>query len=160
AVQIHGDAAFPGQGIVAETLNLAGLAGYSTGGSLHIIANNQLGFTTSPDCGRTGRYSSDLAKGFGIPIIHVNADDPEACLAAVRLAHGYREQFHKDALIDLVGYRRYGHNEGDEPMYTQPALYDLVNAHTRVRDLWAQRLVAAGVVTQEATEALANAVNE
>ena len=120
-VLIHGDAAFPGQGVVAETLNLQALEGYTTGGTLHVIANNQLGFTTDPDESRSTRYASDLAKGFDIPIIHVNADDVEACISAVRLAHGLpRRRFSRDALIDLIGYRRFGHNETDEPAYTQP----------------------------------------
>ena len=122
-VVIHGDAAFAAQGVVAETLNLGTLPGYSTGGTIHLIANNQIGFTTDIQDSRSTRYASDLAKGFDIPIIHVNADDPEACLAAVRLAMMYRDRFHQDALIDLVGYRRHGHNEGDEPTYTQPLMY-------------------------------------
>ena len=122
-VLIHGDAAFAAQGVVAETLNLARLAGYTTGGTVHIIANNQVGFTTGAGEARSTTYSSDLAKGFDVPIIHVNADDPEACLAAARLAMAYREKFHGDVVIDLVGYRRYGHNEGDEPAYTQPTMY-------------------------------------
>ena len=109
-ILIHGDASFPGQGIVAETLNLADLTGYSTGGTLHLIANNQVGFTTDPVEGRSTRYSSDLAKGFDFPIIHVNADDPEACIGAVRLAMAYRRRFASDVVIDLVGYRRHGHN--------------------------------------------------
>src|SRR5690606_21278376 len=112
---IHGDAAFPGQGVVAETFNLGGLRGYHTGGTLHLIANNQVGFTTDPADGRSTRYASDLAKGFDVPIIHVNADDPEACLAAIRLEMSYRSKFHADVVIDLVGYRRNGHNESDEP---------------------------------------------
>ena len=122
-VIIHGDAAFPGQGVVAETLNLGDLEGYRTGGTVHLIANNQVGFTTDPRDGRSTRWASDLAKGFDIPIIHVNADDPEACLAAVRLAMAYRVKFQDDVLIDLVGYRRHGHNETDEPGYTQPVMY-------------------------------------
>ena len=105
---------------MAETLNLGALKGYRTGGTLHLITNNQVGFTTDMEDARSTRYASDLAKGFDIPIIHVNADDPEACLSAVRLAMAYRDQFHQDVLIDLVGYRRHGHNEGDEPAYTQP----------------------------------------
>ena len=113
-VLIHGDASFPGQGVVAETLNLAGLAGYSTGGTLHLIANNQVGFTTDPADGRSTRYSSDLAKGFDIPIIHVNADDAEAAISAIRLALAYRRRFNHDVVVDLVGYRRFGHNEQDE----------------------------------------------
>ena len=121
---IHGDAAFPGEGVVAETINLEALDGYSTGGVLHIIANNQIGFTTEPHESRSTRYASDLAKGFDIPIIHVNADDPEACIAAVRLAMAYREEWRRGAVIDLIGYRRLGHNETDEPAYTQPRMYD------------------------------------
>src|SRR6185369_6792994 len=115
ALLIHGDASFPGQGVVAETLNLSRLPGYRTGGTLHIIANNQLGFTTDPREGRSTLYASDLAKGFEIPIVHVNADDPIACLAAIRLAAAYRSTFGEDFLIDLIGYRRWGHNEGDDP---------------------------------------------
>ena len=106
--------------MVAETLNLEALDGYSTGGMIHIIANNQIGFTTEPEESRSTRYASDLAKGFDMPIIHVNADDPEACIAAVRLAMAYREEFRRGVVIDLIGYRRFGHNEADEPAYTQP----------------------------------------
>jgi len=125
-VLLHGDAAFAGQGVVAETFNLARLKGYTTGGTMHLILNNQIGFTTDPREGRSTDYSSDLAKGFDAPIIHVNADDAEACLAAVRLAMMYREKFHADVVIDLVGYRRYGHNEADEPAYTQPMMYERI----------------------------------
>ncbi|MEZ4635471.1 MAG: 2-oxoglutarate dehydrogenase E1 component [Caldilineaceae bacterium] len=139
-VLIHGDAAFPGQGIVAETLNLSRLYGYTTGGTIHIIANNQIGFTTDPHDVRSTLYASDLAKGFKIPIVHVNADDPVACLEAMRLAMAYRHRFQKDFLIDLIGYRRYGHNEGDEPRFTQPTLYRTVDEHPTVRELWAQHL--------------------
>ncbi|HEX6816896.1 MAG TPA: 2-oxoglutarate dehydrogenase E1 component [Ktedonobacterales bacterium] len=149
AVTIHGDAAFPGEGVVAESLNLSRLEGYQTGGSLHVIANNQIGFTTEARDGRSTLYASDLAKGFEIPIVHVNADDPEACLAAVRLAHAYRQRFHKDFLIDLVGYRRWGHNEGDEPAFTQPQMYGRINAHPTVRALYADQLVAQGAITPE-----------
>src|SRR5688572_13513795 len=124
AVLIHGDAAFPGQGVVAETLNLQGLPGYTTGGTLHLIANNQIGFTTDPEEGRSTRYSSDLAKGFDAPIIHANADDAEGAIAAIRLAMAFRERFRHDVVVDLVGYRRFGHNEGDEPAYTQPLMYE------------------------------------
>ena len=148
-VLIHGDAAFPGQGIVAETLNLQALAGYSTGGTIHVIANNQLGFTTDPHESRSTRYASDLAKGFDIPIIHVNADDVEACIAAVRLAHAYRQAFNRDALIDLIGYRRFGHNETDEPAYTQPAMYERIKEHPPVRKLYAERLAGENVVTPD-----------
>ncbi|HVB64853.1 MAG TPA: thiamine pyrophosphate-dependent enzyme, partial [Nitrolancea sp.] len=112
-IVIHGDAAFPGEGVVAETLNLSRLQGYETGGTVHVITNNQIGFTTTPNQGRSTFYSSDMARGFEIPVIHVNADDPEACLAATRLAYAYREEFNKDFMIDLIGYRRWGHNEGD-----------------------------------------------
>jgi len=119
-ILIHGDAAFPGQGVVAETLNLGRLPGYHTGGTIHIIVNNQLGFTTGPEDEYSTSYASGLARGFKIPIVHVNADDPEACVEAARLAFAYRERFQRDFLIDLIGYRRYGHNEGDEPAFTQP----------------------------------------
>jgi 2-oxoglutarate dehydrogenase E1 component len=148
-VLIHGDASFPGQGVVAETLNLAALRGYSTGGTLHVIANNQVGFTTDPFDGRSTRYSSDLAKGFDVPIIHVNADDPEAALAAARLAMAFRRRFSNDVVIDLVGYRRHGHNEQDEPAYTQPLMAQLIAQHQSARELYAQRLVEEGVVTEE-----------
>ena len=139
-VTIHGDAAFAGQGVVAETLNLGALKGYRTGGTLHIITNNQVGFTTDMADARSTRYASDLAKGFDIPIIHVNADDAEACLSAVRLAMAYREKFHQDILIDLVGYRRHGHNEGDEPAYTQPVMYERIKKLPPVRELYARTL--------------------
>ena len=119
-ILIHGDAAFPGQGIVAETLNLSRLPGYRTGGTIHMIVNNQLGFTTSPRDEYSTSYASGLARGFKIPIVHVNADDPESCVEAARLAFAYRERFQRDFLIDLIGYRRHGHNEGDEPAFTQP----------------------------------------
>ncbi|HET6380758.1 MAG TPA: multifunctional oxoglutarate decarboxylase/oxoglutarate dehydrogenase thiamine pyrophosphate-binding subunit/dihydrolipoyllysine-residue succinyltransferase subunit [candidate division Zixibacteria bacterium] len=152
---IHGDAAFAAQGVVAETLNLARLAGYTTGGTIHIIANNQVGFTTGAREARSTTYSSDLAKGFDVPIIHVNADDPEACLAAARLAMAYREKFHGDVVIDLVGYRRYGHNEGDEPAYTQPVMYRAIAEHPSVRELYQRQLVADGVVTEEEAETAA-----
>jgi 2-oxoglutarate decarboxylase len=153
-VLIHGDAAFPGQGIVAETLNLQAIDGYSTGGTLHIITNNQLGFTTDPDEGRSTRYASDLAKGYDVPIIHVNADDVEACIAAVRLAMDFRERFGRDILIDLVGYRRFGHNETDEPAYTQPLMYELIKKHPPVRKLYAERLVDEGVMSTEYAQKL------
>ena len=146
---IHGDASFPGQGIVAETLNLSRLPGYWTGGTIHIIANNQLGYTTTPEDGRSTHYASSLAKGFKMPIVHVNADDPEACIEVIRLAVAYRQRFQKDFVIDLIGYRRYGHNEGDEPGFTQPLMYEKIRRHPTVRDLWAQTLAERGVVTAE-----------
>jgi 2-oxoglutarate dehydrogenase E1 component len=157
-ILIHGDASFAGQGEVAETLNLEGLAGYSTGGTLHLIANNQVGFTTDPEDGRSTRYSSDLAKGFDIPIIHVNADDPEAALSAIALAMAYRERFGHDVVVDLVGYRRHGHNEQDEAAYTQPLLAAAIAGHPTVRELYAQRLVQAGVVTQEQADEFESSV--
>jgi 2-oxoglutarate dehydrogenase E1 component len=153
-VLIHGDASFPGQGVVAETLNLQALRGYSTGGTLHVIANNQVGFTTDPFDGRSTRYSSDLAKGFDVPIIHVNADDPEAALYGARLAMAFRKRFCHDVVIDLVGYRRHGHNEQDEPAYTQPLMAQLIAQHPRVRELYAQRLVEEAVLTDEEVEQL------
>ena len=131
--------------MVAETFNLHSLDGYSTGGTLHLIANNQVGFTTDPAEGRSTRYSSDLAKGFDVPIIHVNADDPEAAIAAVRLALAYREEFGHDVVVDLVGYRRFGHNEQDEAAYTQPLQAERIEQQVPVRESYAQRLVAEGV---------------
>ncbi len=156
-VLLHGDAAFAGQGVVAETFNLARLRGYSTGGTIHLIMNNQIGFTTDPSEARSTDYSSDLAKGFDAPIIHVNADDPEACLAAVRLAMMYREKFHADVVIDLVGYRRYGHNEADEPAYTQPVMYERIKQTPSVRQKYAAQLAREGLVTAEQAEADAEA---
>ena len=147
-ILIHGDAAFAAEGVVAETLNLARLEGYTNGGTIHLIANNQIGFTTTPEEGRSTDYSSDLAKGYDIPIARVNADDPEACLAAVRLALAYRARFQDDFLIDLMGYRRHGHNEGDEPAYTQPLMYEIIRDHHTVREIWAARVVERGVVTE------------
>jgi 2-oxoglutarate dehydrogenase E1 component len=153
-VLIHGDASFAGQGSVAETLNLQALAGYSTGGTLHLIANNQVGFTTDPESGRSTRYSSDLAKGFDIPIVHVNADDPEAALAAIRLALAYRRRFGHDVVVDLVGYRRHGHNEQDEAAYTQPLLAAAIAEHPTAREQFAARLVGDGDLTQEQADQL------
>jgi 2-oxoglutarate dehydrogenase E1 component len=151
-ILIHGDAAFPGQGVVAETLNLSRLPGYSTGGTIHIIVNNQLGFTTGPEDAYSTSYASGLARGFKIPIVHVNADDPEACVEAARLAFAYRARFQRDFLIDLIGYRRFGHNEGDEPGFTQPLMYQRIADHLTVRELWARTLVSRGVVTQDKAE--------
>src|SRR5579875_1239494 len=150
---LHGDAAFPGQGVVAETLNLQALDGYTVGGTVHIIQNNQVGFTTDPDDSRSTTYASDLAKGFDVPIIHVNADDVAACISAVRLAFAFRQEFGHDVLIDLIGYRRFGHNEADEPAYTQPEMYAVIKKHPPVRELFARRLIEKGVVTErESTE--------
>ena len=149
---VHGDAAFPGQGIVAETLNMHQLPGYRVGGTIHIIANNQLGFTGDADESRSTLYASDLAKGFKIPIVHVNADDVEACIEVARLAIAYRQKFQKDFLIDLIGYRRYGHNEGDEPRFTQPQMYARIDNHPTVREKWAATLQDRGEVTQAETD--------
>jgi 2-oxoglutarate dehydrogenase E1 component len=159
-VLLHGDAAFTGQGVVAETFNLARLAGYATGGTVHIICNNQVGFTTDPRESRSTDYASDLAKGFDAPVIHVNADDPEACLAAVRLAMAYREAYHGDVVIDVVGYRRHGHNEADEPLYTQPEMVERIRQHPTVRQRYAGQLAADGIVMPAEAEAEAQAAYE
>jgi 2-oxoglutarate dehydrogenase E1 component len=153
-VVVHGDAAFPGEGIVPETFNLSQLRGYQVGGTLHIITNNQVGFTTDPIDARSTHYASDVAKGFEVPIIHVNGDDIEMCVVAMRIATAYRQTFGKDFLIDLVGYRRHGHNEGDEPMYTQPTLYDRIKAHPTPRQVWGAKLVADGIVSADEVERL------
>ena len=153
-VLIHGDAAFPGQGVVAETLNLQSLEGYATGGTLHLITNNQVGYTTDPAESRSTRYSSDLAKGFDVPIVHVNADDPEAALSAVRLALAYRTEFGHDFVIDLVGYRRFGHNEQDDASYTQPLMVERIQRQPTVRAVYAARLVDEGAITADEAEAL------
>ncbi len=157
-VVIHGDASFPGQGVVAETLNLQALDGYKVGGTVHLIMNNQIGFTTDPEDARSTRWASDLAKGFDVPIIHVNADDVEACISAVHLAFAFRQEFGHDVLIDLIGYRRFGHNESDEPAYTQPEMYAAIKAKKRVFEVFAQQLVADGVVTQEQVDQLGQSV--
>jgi 2-oxoglutarate dehydrogenase E1 component len=153
-ILIHGDAAFPGQGGVAETLNLHRLAGYTTGGTIHIIANNQIGFTTDPSDTCSTLYASGLARGFKIPIIHVNADDPEAAVASARLAFAYRAKFKRDVLIDLIGYRRYGHNEGDEPSFTQPLMYRKVAEQATVRERWARTLESRGVIEPGRADAM------
>ncbi|HEY9228472.1 MAG TPA: 2-oxoglutarate dehydrogenase E1 component [Gemmatimonadaceae bacterium] len=147
-IVIHGDASFAGEGIVPETLNMALLNGYRVGGSMHIIANNQVGFTTDPIDARSTHYASDPAKGYEIPIVHVNADDAEACLQAVRLGIAYRQRFNKDFLIDLVGYRRHGHNEADQPAFTQPMMYKIITDHPSPRAVFAARLVRERVATE------------
>lgn len=154
AVLMHGDAAFPGEGIVAETLNISKLNGYLNGGTIHIIVNNRIGFTTESEDSRSTRYASDLAKGYEIPIVHVNADDSDACIAAVRLASAYRSQFKKDFLIDLVGYRRHGHNEMDDPEMTQPLKYAKVKNHPTVSRIYAERLEQEKLVTRGEVEAM------
>jgi len=148
-VLIHGDAAFAGQGIVTETLNLADLKGYRTGGTIHFIINNQIGFTTSPTSSRSSIYSTDIAKMTQLPIFHVNADDTEAAWRVLRIALDFRMKFHKDVVIDLIGFRRHGHNEGDEPSYTQPLMYQRVREHPGVREIYTRQLIREGVVTQE-----------
>ncbi|HTR88859.1 MAG TPA: multifunctional oxoglutarate decarboxylase/oxoglutarate dehydrogenase thiamine pyrophosphate-binding subunit/dihydrolipoyllysine-residue succinyltransferase subunit, partial [Solirubrobacteraceae bacterium] len=157
-IVIHGDASFPAQGVVAETLNLQALDGYQVGGTVHLIMNNQIGFTTDPDDARSTHWASDLAKGFDVPIIHVNADDVPACMSAVRLAFAFRQEFGHDVLIDLIGYRRFGHNESDEPAYTQPELYTKIKTKKRVSELWADRLIEDAVTTREDVERLAQGV--
>jgi len=152
SILLHGDAAFAGQGVVAETLNLSGLAGYRTGGTVHIVINNQLGFTTAPEAARTSVYPTDVAKMVQAPIFHVNGDDPEACARAARLAFGFRQAFHKDVVIDMVCYRRHGHNEGDDPSYTQPLMYALIEAKRSVRKLYTESLVRRGDISLEEAE--------
>ena len=152
ALLLHGDAAFAGQGVVAETLNLSGLSGYRIGGTVHVVINNQLGFTTAPEAARTSVYPTDVAKMVQAPIIHVNGDDPEACVRAARLAFGFRQAFHKDVVIDLVCYRRHGHNEGDDPSYTQPLMYQRIEAKRSVRKLYTEALVRRGDITLEEAE--------
>ncbi|TFE03318.1 2-oxoglutarate dehydrogenase E1 component [Jeotgalibacillus sp. R-1-5s-1] len=149
AIMIHGDAAFPGQGVVAETLNMSQLRGYHTGGSIHVIANNMIGFTTESFDSRSTQYASDTAKGFEVPILHVNADDPEACLAAAIMASEYRATFSKDFVIDLIGYRRFGHNEMDEPMVTNPDMYTYIKNHDNVRKLYEDKLVGNKTLSAE-----------
>ena len=151
---VHGDAAFIGEGVVAETFNMSRLRAFEVGGTLHIISNNQVGFTTDPIDARSTHYASDLAKGFDVPIVHVNADDAEACVMAVRIAIAYRTRFGKDFLIDLVGYRRHGHNETDEPLFTQPELYARVKSHPTPRQVWGARLVRDGVATKADVDAI------
>ena len=160
AILIHGDAAFPGQGIVAETLNMSGLAGYHIGGTIHIILNNQIGFTTDYGDSRSTLYASDLARGFEMPVVHVNADEPESCIAVARMAWAYREKFQKDFLIDLVGYRRWGHNEGDEPEFTQPRMYEKIRNHPTVRELWARELERRGSLTRDEAQGRVEGVTQ
>jgi 2-oxoglutarate dehydrogenase E1 component len=159
-ILVHGDSAFMGQGIVAETLNMSRLPGYENGGTIHIVANNQLGFTTDPFDTRSSRYASDLALAFRMPIVHVNADDPEACLSAVQLAIDFQQQFSEDVVVDLVGYRRYGHNEGDEPAYTQPVMYQKIRSHPTVRSLWVDRLVEERVIEHSEADEMASRITD
>ncbi|UHA72022.1 2-oxoglutarate dehydrogenase E1 component [Paenibacillus sp. 481] len=159
AILMHGDAAFPGEGIVAETLNFNKLRGYQNGGTIHFIVNNRIGFTTESEDSRSTLYASDLAKGYEIPIIHVNADDPDACIAAARMAFEYRDTFKKDFLIDLIGYRRHGHNEMDDPTVTNPKTYEKVHAHKTVYFLYIDKLKQEGVVTDEIVKLMQDEVD-
>ena len=154
---IHGDAAFAGQGVVAETLAMSDITGYRVGGTIHLIINNQIGYTTAPEFARSSLYCSDVAKTVQAPIFHVNGDDPEACVRVARLAFEYRQQFHKDVVIDMWCYRRHGHNEGDDPSYTQPLMYRAIAEHRSVRKLYVESLVKRGDITvDEAEQALAD----
>ena len=153
-LMVHGDAAFAGQGIVPETLNLAGLEGYSTGGTIHVVINNQIGFTTLPSDSRSTRYCTDISRMMRVPVFHVNGEDPEAVATVVELATEFRRRFHKDVIIDLFGYRKYGHNEGDEPRFTQPEMYRAVDAKRTVREVYVEKLVSTGKITVEEAEGI------
>ncbi len=159
-VLIHGDAAFAGQGVVAETLNLSQLDGYSTGGTIHLIINNQIGFTTLPDESRSTPYSTDVARGVQAPIFHVNGDSPQAAIRVVQVAFDYRQKFQKDVVIDMICYRRHGHNEGDDPSYTQPILYRKIKEHPSVARQYSERLIREGVLTAEEVEAMTQAISQ
>ncbi len=151
-VLMHGDAAFAGQGVVAETLNLSQLRGYRTGGTIHIIVNNQVGFTTSPTESRSSMYCTDVARMVAAPMFHVNGDDPEACIRVARLAFAFRQEFNKDVVIDIICYRRRGHNEGDDPSFTQPRMYDLIEKKRSTRKLYTEALIGRGDITVEDAE--------
>src|SRR5256885_14026223 len=153
-VLFHGDAAFAGQGLVAEGLNLANLEGYKTGGTIHIVVNNQVGFTTDPEDARSTYYCTDIARALRAPVFHVNGEDPEAVVWAVQLAVDYRQQFQQDVLIDLYSYRKYGHNEGDEPAFTQPRMYEVIRQKSTPRDVYARRLAEEGVASDGEADAL------
>jgi 2-oxoglutarate dehydrogenase E1 component len=155
-IVIHGDAAFAGQGIVAETFDFSELIGYQTGGTLHVIINNQIGFTTAPKFSRSGPYSTDVAKMVMAPIFHVNADDPEAVVHVSRIATEFRQEFGVDVVIDIIGYRRFGHNEGDEPMFTQPVMYEKISSHPTTRQIYADKLIAEGLLTEDQNAAIRN----
>ena len=149
SVQLHGDAAFSGQGVVYETLELSGIKGYTTGGTIHIVANNQIGFTTDPRFSRSTPYCTDVAKSINAPVFHVNADDPEAVSWVMSIAAEYRQEFGKDVIVDIVGFRRHGHNEIDEPMFTQPLMYKIIKKHPDVLHIYSEKLIAEGRVTRQ-----------
>jgi 2-oxoglutarate decarboxylase len=157
---VHGDAAFAGQGVVAETLNLSQLDGYSTGGTIHLVINNQIGFTTLPDEARSTPYSTDVARGVQAPIFHLNGDDPDAAMRVVEIAFDYRQQFKKDVVIDMICYRRHGHNEGDDPSYTQPILYRKIKEHPSVSTLYGDRLVRDGILSADEVQAMRKAASK
>ncbi len=154
---IHGDASFMGQGVVPETLNLAGLEGYATGGTIHVVVNNQIGFTTVPRDARSTRYATDITRMMRVPVFHVNGEDPEAVIYVAKLAVEYRQRFGKDVIIDMYCYRKYGHNEGDEPRFTQPLMYELIDKKPSVREVYVERLAKAGTVPREKAEEIAQA---
>src|SRR5690606_8071071 len=151
-VLLHGDAAFAGQGVVAETLQQSLLRGYRTGGTIHVVINNQVGFTAAPESARASFYATDVAKTVQAPNLHLNGDDPEACLRVARLAWLYRQTFNADVVIDMICYRRHGHNEGDDPSFTQPQMYETIDKHRSVRKLYTERLVRRGDISIEQAE--------
>jgi 2-oxoglutarate dehydrogenase E1 component len=160
-VLIHGDAAFAGQGVVLETFQMAHVRGYTVGGTIHIVIDNQVGFTTNPENGRSAHYSSDVAKVLAVPVIHCNGDDVEACVRAVDIAIRYRQEYRRDIVINMTCYRRFGHNEGDEPAYTQPLMYDIIRKHPTLREIYSRQLIQSGVCDQAYADALlANRMNE
>ena len=151
-LMLHGDAAFAGQGVVAETLNLALLRGYRTGGTVHVVINNQVGFTTAPEASRSSQYCTDVAKMIAAPVFHVNGDDPEACVWVAKLAVDYRQRWHNDVVIDMICYRRRGHNEGDDPSMTQPSMYDIIDAKRSVRKTYTESLIGRGDISVDEAE--------
>jgi len=157
---LHGDAAFAGQGIVAETLNMSQLSGFHTGGTIHVIVNNQIGYTTTPENARSSRYSTDVAKMLMVPIFHVHGEDPEAVIHVVHLAAAYRKRFHKDVVIDVVCYRRFGHNEGDEPYFTQPRMYERIRSRTPLDQAYADRLIEEKIISSETPEKMAESAKK